>query len=85
MLKKQTLLFAFATLLTMSLHAQHVAVNGAVLDTLQLNEVIINSTYADDKTPMTTSEIDRAELQETKLIPSLPYQIELEPSVVVSG
>ena len=41
MLKKQTLLFAFATLLTMSLHAQHVAVNGAVLDTLQLNEVIM--------------------------------------------
>ena len=86
MLKKQHLFLALATMLTMSLHAQHhVAVNGEVLDTLQLNEVVINSSYADDKTPMTTSELGRTELQEIKLLPSLPYMIELEPSVVVNS
>ena len=72
-------------ILTMNLHAQHVAVNGVLPDTLQLNEIIINASHADDKTPMTTSEMSRAELQEIKLLPSLPYQLELEPSVVVSG
>ncbi|MBR2772449.1 MAG: TonB-dependent receptor plug domain-containing protein, partial [Bacteroidales bacterium] len=86
MLKKQTLILALATLLTTSLHAQHhVSVNGSVLDTLQLNEVVINSSYADGKTPLTTSEMNRDKLQEIKLLPSLPYQLELEPSVVVSG
>lgn len=69
-----------------SLHAQHhVAVNGSVLDTLQLNEVVVNGSYADGKTPLTTSEMSRDKLQEIKLLPSLPYQLELEPSVVVSG
>ena len=86
MLKKQTLLLYFATLMAMSLHAQHhVAVNGSVLDTLQLNEVVINASRADGKTPLTTSEMNRDKLQEIKLLPSLPYQLELEPSVVVSG
>ena len=85
MLKNQTLLLALATILTMSLHAQTVAVNGVVYDTLNLNEVVINGSYADSKTPMTTSEMKREQLQEIKLLPSLPYQLELEPSVVVSG
>ena len=86
MLKKQHLLLALATMMAMSLHAQHhVAVNGSVLDTLQLNEVVINGSYADYKTPMTTSEMNRSKLQENKLLPSLPYQLELEPSVVASG
>ena len=85
MLKKQTLFFAFATMLATGLHAQTMAVNGVVYDTLNLKEVVINSSYADSKTPMTTSEMSREKLQEIKLLPSLPYQLELEPSVVVSG
>ena len=85
MFKKSFLLLFLASLLTMSLHAQIIIANGAVYDTVQLKEIEINSSYADEKTPMTTSEMTREELQEIKLLPSLPYQLELEPSVVVSG
>ena len=49
------------------------------------DEVIIAATRADSKTPLTTSTMDRATLDENKIAPSLPYQIELEPSVVASG
>ena len=85
MLKKQTLILTLATLFALSLHAQNIAVNGQVLDTLQLNEVVINSSHADNKTPLATSEMNRKKLEEIRILPSLPYQIELEPSVVVSG
>ena len=85
MLKKQHLLLALATLLTMSLHAQTVAVNGVVYDTLSLNEVVINGSRADNKSALTTSELSRKQLEGIRILPSLPYQIELEPSVVVSG
>ena len=85
MFKRFFLLLIIAGMTAISLNAQHVAVNGVVNDTLILNEVIINGSYADYKTPMTTSEISRDKLQETKLLPSLPYQLELEPSVVTSG
>lgn len=85
MLKKQHLLLAFATMLATGLRAQNIAVNGQVLDTVTLNEVVINSSHVDKKTPLTTSEMSRKQLEEVRLIPSLPYQLELEPSVVVSG
>lgn len=86
MFKKRFLLLVFGGMLSMtSVTAQNIAVNGVLPDTLQLNEIIINASRADSKTPMTTSEIDRSELQDIKLLPSLPYQLELEPSVVVSG
>ncbi|MBQ6771944.1 MAG: TonB-dependent receptor [Bacteroidales bacterium] len=85
MLKKQHLLLAFATMLTTGLRAQNIAVNGQVLDTVTLNEVVINSSHVDKKTPLTTSEMSRKQLEEVRLIPSLPYQLESEPSVVVSG
>ena len=85
MIKKQTLILTLATLMTMSLHAQTVAVNGTVNDTLQLNEIVINASRADNKSPLTTSEMSRSKLEAIRMLPSLPYQIELEPSVVVSG
>ena len=86
MLKKQHLFFALATLFASSLFAQHqVSINGQIPDTLQLNEVVINASRADGKTPLTTSEMGRQQLEEIRILPSLPYQIELEPSVVVSG
>ena len=85
MFKKHFLFLAIVGLMALSANAQHVAVNGTVNDTLNLNEVVINGSYADNKTPMTTSEMSRQQLEEIRLIPSLPYQLELEPSVVVSG
>ena len=85
MIKKQTLILTLATLMTMSLHAQTLAVNGTVNDTLQLNEIVINASRADNKSPLTTSEMSRSKLEAIRMLPSLPYQIELEPSVVVSG
>ena len=86
MLKKQHLFLTFATMFASSLFAQHqVSINGQIPDTLQLNEVVINASRADGKTPLTTSEMGRQQLEEIRILPSLPYQIELEPSVVVSG
>ena len=49
------------------------------------DEIIIASTRADEKTPLTTSTLNREQIDDNKIAPSLPYQIELEPSVVVSG
>ena len=85
MFKKHFLFLMIAGLMATSVNAQHVAVNGTVNDTLSLNEVVINGSYADKKTPLTTSEMSREQLEEIRLIPSLPYPLELEPSVVVSG
>lgn len=85
MFKKGISLFIFGGLITMGLHAQHVAMNGVMPDTLQLNEIIINGSYANEKTPLTTSEMKREELQEVKILPSIPYMLELEPSVVVGS
>ena len=85
MIKKKFLFLIFAGLVAKNLNAQHVTVNGVLPDTLQLNEISINGSYADHKTPMTTSEITRQQLEEIRMIPSLPYQLELEPSVVVSA
>lgn len=85
MFKKQLLLLSFAGLMAMGANAQHVAVNGNVNDTLTLKEIVINSSYVDHKSPLTTSEMSRKKLEEIRMIPSLPYQLELEPSVVVSG
>ena len=86
MLKKQHLFLTLATMFATSLFAQHqVSINGQIPDTLQLDEVVINASRADSKTPLTTSEMGRQQLEEIRILPSLPYQIELEPSVVVSG
>ena len=49
------------------------------------NEIVVNSSYANKKTPLATSEMSRNQLEEIRILPSLPYQIELEPSVVTSG
>lgn len=49
----------------------------------RLEEVVISTSRADNKTPLTTTTIDRNELQENKISISLPYMMELQPSVVV--
>ena len=85
MFKKIYLFLMIAGLMALNANAQLVSVNGVVNDTLNLNEVVINGSYADNKTPMTTSKMSRQQLEEIRMIPSLPYQLELEPSVVVSG
>ena len=40
---------------------------------------------ADAKTPLTTTTLDQQALEESKIALSLPYMLELQPSVVVSG
>ena len=51
----------------------------------RLDEVIISSSRADNKTPLTTSTLDRKTLEENKINFSLPYMLDLEPSVVTSS
>ncbi|MBR1849811.1 MAG: TonB-dependent receptor plug domain-containing protein [Bacteroidales bacterium] len=50
-----------------------------------LDELIISTTRVDNKAPLTTSTLNRQQLEEQKIAVSLPYMLELEPSVVVSG
>lgn len=50
-----------------------------------LDEVIVRDVRADNKTPLTTSTLNRKELDENKIAISLPYMLELEPSVVTSS
>ena len=53
--------------------------------TRKLDEVIISASRADNKTPLTTSTLDRKTLEENKIAAALPYMLELEPSVVTSS
>lgn len=58
----------------------------AAQDTVRrLDDVIISASRADNKTPLTTTTIDRKTLEENKINFSLPYMMELEPSVVTSA
>lgn len=52
---------------------------------IHLEKVVVSSSTADKKTPMTTSTLSREKLDEAKIAVSVPYMLELEPSVVVSG
>lgn len=50
-----------------------------------LDEVIIQDSRVSNKTPLTTTTISREELSENKTETSIPYMLETQPSVVVSG
>ena len=51
----------------------------------QLEKVVISGSRADNKTPLTTTTINREQLDDAKIAVSMPYMMELEPSVVVTG
>ncbi len=50
-----------------------------------LEEVIVSSSRADNKTPLTTSTLQREALDENRIEKSIPYMLELLPSVVATG
>ena len=50
-----------------------------------LDEVIIMDSRVSNKAPLTTSTINREELSDNKTETSIPYMLETQPSVVVSG
>lgn len=51
----------------------------------RLERVIVNASRADNKSPLTTTTLSRQQIEENKVATSLPYMLELQPSVVVSG
>ena len=51
----------------------------------QLQRVVISSLRADNKTPLTTSTMNRQQLDEERVAVSLPYMMELQPSVVTTS
>lgn len=55
------------------------------LQVQRLEKIVISSSRADNKTPLTTSNLSRRELDDAKLAVSMPYMLELQPSVVVTG
>lgn len=50
-----------------------------------LDEVMIQDARVSNKAPLTTSTVDRKTLDENRIAVSLPYMLELEPSVVTSS
>ena len=53
--------------------------------TRTLDEVLIKDSRASERSPFTTSNLNRQQLDEVKTEVSIPYMLELQPSVVVSG
>ena len=51
----------------------------------KLEKIVISSSRADNKTPLTTSMLNKQKLDESKTAVSLPYMLELEPSVVATS
>ena len=51
----------------------------------KLDEVIIQDVRVSNKTPLTTSTLDREQLDEARTELSVPYMLETQPSVVASG
>ena len=61
---------------------------GKTRDSVQvqkLERIVISSSRADNKTPLTTTTLDRQQLDENKIATSIPYMLELEPSVVTTS
>lgn len=50
-----------------------------------LEEVIISASRADNKTPLTTSTLLREELDQAKIVQSVPFMLNLQPSVEAVG
>lgn len=51
----------------------------------KLESIVISGSRAGSKTPLTTTTLNRQQLEEEKLSVSVPYMLELQPSVVVTG
>ncbi|MBQ9472959.1 MAG: TonB-dependent receptor plug domain-containing protein [Bacteroidales bacterium] len=50
-----------------------------------LKTVVVNGNFADDRTPITNSTLQRAELAKERINTSLPYVLGQQPSLVASG
>ena len=62
------------------------AVCAQTQDTVRsLDEVLIKDSRAGERSPFTTSNLNRQQLDEAKTEVSIPFMLELQPSVVVSG
>lgn len=65
---------------------QFLTLNAQTRDTiLTLDEVLIKDSRAGEKSPFTTSNLNRDQLEESKTEVSIPFMLESQPSVVVSG
>ncbi len=52
---------------------------------IHLERVIVSSSRADNKTPLTTTTVGKNELHDSKANVALPFMLETQPSVVASG
>lgn len=50
-----------------------------------LQEIVISSSHVDDKTPITTTEIGQEELESKRTESSMPFIVNMAPSIVASG
>ena len=72
--------------LTATLFCGNLAAQTPQRDTVRtLDEVIIRDARVSNKAPLTTSTVDRGELDDARGNVSLPYMLETQPSVVASG
>ena len=82
--KKALCAFALFGATTCTVTAQ----SASKVDTAQtkkLETVVISNSRADNKTPLTTTNISRKQLEENKISFALPYMLEMEPSVVTTS
>ncbi|MFY0628147.1 MAG: TonB-dependent receptor [Reichenbachiella sp.] len=55
------------------------------LDLVKLKEVVVSSTRANEKTPMTFSEISKEQIKENNMGKDMPYILEMTPSAVTTS
>lgn len=77
-------LFAVAMLCSTVVSAQQ-DTNVDSIKTVDLKEVVVSSTRATAKTPMTFNEIEKEEIEENNTGKDLPYLLELTPSAVTTS
>jgi len=80
----KNILLAVALLWSLSASAQSNAVQDSI-KTVDLKEVVVSSTRATSKTPMTFNEIKKEEIEEKNTGKDLPYLLENTPSAVTTS
>ncbi len=86
MLKKQSFFLAFATLVTIGLHAQSTLTGYDTLNVQKLDEVVINGVRLQKNAPFSVTNIEKTELNDfSKTGQELPFLFAKTPGIIAWG
>ena len=86
MLKKQSFFLAFATLVTIGLHAQSTLTGYDTLNVQNLDEVVINGVRLQKNAPFSVTNIEKTELNDfSKTGQELPFLFAKTPGIIAWG